>query len=257
MLLVRPTAAGDVSAKVSAPQNAVETDPGDKAARPEHRDRGESYRGNDGMFPPARQRCPNRRRCREHCKSSTASRAERVGAMGARSRGNRPLATCDASVLRSLHIAHLCSGCRPEMTAVECPANPLKVQAAELCPAVREILGAALKIFKGTTWDGRASARRLAVSRRLRRGTPRRAPRPAQRARLRSPGRRSHEKGARDPRAGCGPGAAHPHQAAACTSIFRGRSSARFGMRTVNTPSLRLASILSVSSSLLSAKLRR
>ena len=41
------------------------------------------------------------------------------------------------------------------------------------------------------------------------------------------------------------------------TSIFRGRSSARFGIRIVSTPSLRFASILAVSSSLPSTKLRR
>ncbi len=41
------------------------------------------------------------------------------------------------------------------------------------------------------------------------------------------------------------------------TSIFFGRSSARFGMRTVNTPCFRFASIFSVSSSPLKAKLRR
>ena len=40
------------------------------------------------------------------------------------------------------------------------------------------------------------------------------------------------------------------------TSILRGRISGRFGMRNVRTPSLRLASTLSLSSSLLSAKVR-
>ncbi len=43
----------------------------------------------------------------------------------------------------------------------------------------------------------------------------------------------------------------------AFTAIFRGRSSAIFGIRTVNTPCLRFASILPASSSLLSAKSRR
>lgn len=41
------------------------------------------------------------------------------------------------------------------------------------------------------------------------------------------------------------------------TSIFRGRSSARFGMCTLSTPSLRLASIFPVSSSPLNEKVRR
>ena len=41
------------------------------------------------------------------------------------------------------------------------------------------------------------------------------------------------------------------------TSIFRGRSSARLGMRTVSTPFLRVASIFPVSSSPLSEKVRR
>lgn len=41
------------------------------------------------------------------------------------------------------------------------------------------------------------------------------------------------------------------------TSIFRGRTSRRLGMRTVRTPSLRVASILSASSSPLNAKVRR
>lgn len=47
------------------------------------------------------------------------------------------------------------------------------------------------------------------------------------------------------------------HRQDACTSILLGRSSARFGMRTVSTPSLRFASIFPVSSSPLSKKLRR
>jgi hypothetical protein len=42
-----------------------------------------------------------------------------------------------------------------------------------------------------------------------------------------------------------------------CTSILRGRYSARLGMRTVSRPSFRLASIRSGSSSALSTKLRR
>ena len=41
------------------------------------------------------------------------------------------------------------------------------------------------------------------------------------------------------------------------TSMRRGRSSGRFGMRTVSTPSLRFASILLASNSLLSMKLLR
>ena len=55
------------------------------------------------------------------------------------------------------------------------------------------------------------------------------------------------------------PRAAGPtnHYQPARTSILRGRNSARFGMRTVSTPSLRLASIRSVSSSPLRTKLRR
>ncbi len=43
----------------------------------------------------------------------------------------------------------------------------------------------------------------------------------------------------------------------AFTSILRGRNSIRLGMRTLSTPSLRLASIWSVSSSPLNAKVRR
>lgn len=41
-----------------------------------------------------------------------------------------------------------------------------------------------------------------------------------------------------------------------CTSILRGRASARFGMRTLSTPSLRFASIASVASSPLKVKPR-
>jgi hypothetical protein len=47
------------------------------------------------------------------------------------------------------------------------------------------------------------------------------------------------------------------HPQSARTSILRGRASARLGMRTRSTPSLRVASISPVSSSPLRPKLRR